>query len=108
MIDRRLLLACAAAIIAVPAVAQAPSELKIIAPAGPGGGWDTAARSIQQVLTGTGLAKSVQVQNVTGAGGTVGAGSTVGRDTPPGALTVVRGPLHQKMGYQRPAKKKPA
>ncbi|CAN7375166.1 tripartite tricarboxylate transporter substrate-binding protein [Bosea sp. LjRoot90] len=72
MIDRRLLLACAAAIIAAPAVAQTPSELKIIAPAGPGGGWDTAARSIQQVLTGAGLAKSVQVQNVTGAGGTVG------------------------------------
>lgn len=72
MIDRRLLLACAAALIAAPAVAKAPSELKIIAPAGPGGGWDTAARSIQQVLTGTGLAKSVQVQNVTGAGGTVG------------------------------------
>jgi putative tricarboxylic transport membrane protein len=72
MIDRRLLLACVAALVAVPAVAQAPAELKIIAPAGPGGGWDTAARSIQQVLTGTSLAKSVQVQNVTGAGGTVG------------------------------------
>lgn len=72
MIDRRLLLACAAALIALPALAQAPAELKIIAPAGPGGGWDTAARSIQQVLTGAGLAKSVQVQNVTGAGGTVG------------------------------------
>ena len=52
---------------------------------------------------------SVLVAPVTiGAGGTVGAGSTVGRDTPPGALTVVRGPLHQKMGYQRPVKKKPA
>ena len=70
MIDRRLLFACAAALVSIPALAQAPAELKIIAPAGPGGGWDTAARSIQQVLTGTGLARSVQVQNVTGAGGT--------------------------------------
>ena len=43
-----------------------------MAPAGPGGGWDSAARSIQQVLSQTGLAKSVQVTNVTGAGGTVG------------------------------------
>jgi putative tricarboxylic transport membrane protein len=61
-----------AAITLVASTAFAQQELKIIAPAGPGGGWDTAARSIQQVLTQTGLAKSVQVVNVTGAGGTVG------------------------------------
>lgn len=49
---------------------------------------------------------SVLVAPVTiGAGGTVGAGSVVGRDTPPNALTVVRGPLKQKANYQRPAKK---
>ncbi|MDF2812801.1 MAG: C4-dicarboxylate transporter substrate-binding protein, partial [Microvirga sp.] len=56
----------------VASAALAQQELKIMAPAGPGGGWDSAARSIQQVLTQTGLAKSVQVTNVTGAGGTVG------------------------------------
>nr|WP_255726571.1 tripartite tricarboxylate transporter substrate binding protein [Microvirga sp. ACRRW] len=56
----------------VASSAFAQQELKIMAPAGPGGGWDSAARSIQQVLTQTGLAKSVQVTNVTGAGGTVG------------------------------------
>src|SRR3712207_1135108 len=43
-----------------------------MAPAGPGGGWDAAARSIQQVLTQAGLVKNVQVTNVTGAGGTIG------------------------------------
>jgi putative tricarboxylic transport membrane protein len=43
-----------------------------MAPAGAGGGWDGAARSVQQVLTQLKLAKSVQVTNVTGAGGTVG------------------------------------
>ena len=58
------------ALFATTALAQ--QEFKIIAPAGPGGGWDSAARSIQQVLTQTGLAKSVQVTNVTGAGGTIG------------------------------------
>jgi putative tricarboxylic transport membrane protein len=61
-----------AAMTLVASSALAQQELKIIAPAGPGGGWDSAARSIQQVLTQTGLAKSVQVVNVTGAGGTVG------------------------------------
>ncbi|HEX2545926.1 MAG TPA: tripartite tricarboxylate transporter substrate-binding protein, partial [Ramlibacter sp.] len=57
---------------ALPAVAQAPLELKITAPAGAGGGWDGAARSLQQVMTATSAAKSVQVVNVPGAGGTVG------------------------------------
>jgi putative tricarboxylic transport membrane protein len=54
------------------AFAQAALELKITAPAAPGGGWDGASRSLQQVITATGAAKSVQVVNVPGAGGTVG------------------------------------
>jgi putative tricarboxylic transport membrane protein len=59
-----------AALAAFPATAQ--TELKIMAPAGPGGGWDQTARSMQQALISSGLAKSVQVFNVTGAGGSVG------------------------------------
>jgi putative tricarboxylic transport membrane protein len=75
--------------IAGPSWAQAPSELRIMAPAGPGGGWDTAARSIQQVLTATGLARSVQVQNVTGAGGTIGLAQFItGAKGDPGQLMV--------------------
>lgn len=54
-----------------PAVAQ-DLELSIIAPAGAGGGWDSAARSLQDVMMSTGAARSVQVVNVPGAGGTVG------------------------------------
>ena len=54
------------------AQAQAALELKITAPAGAGGGWDGASRALQQVMTTTGAAKSVQVVNVPGAGGTVG------------------------------------
>ena len=53
-----------------PAVAQ--MELKIMAPAAPGGGWDQTARSMQQALVAEKLAKSVQVVNVAGAGGSVG------------------------------------
>jgi putative tricarboxylic transport membrane protein len=73
---RRLTLAAAAAGLVLvgpagPAFAQA-MELKITAPAGAGGGWDGTSRSLQQVMTATGAAKSVQVVNVPGAGGTVG------------------------------------
>lgn len=66
----RGLVAAAFAMMATAAMAQ--QELKIIAPAGAGGGWDGAARSIQQTLVQLQLAKSVQVTNVTGAGGAVG------------------------------------
>jgi putative tricarboxylic transport membrane protein len=52
--------------------AQAQLELKIMAPAAPGGGWDQTARSMQQALVAAGAAKSAQVVNVPGAGGTVG------------------------------------
>lgn len=73
---RRLTLAAAAVglVLAWPAgptFAQG-LELKITAPAGAGGGWDGTSRSLQQVMTATGAAKSVQVVNVPGAGGTVG------------------------------------
>ena len=47
-------------------------EVSIIAPAGAGGGWDGAARAIQQVMVEIGQARSIQVVNVPGAGGTVG------------------------------------
>jgi putative tricarboxylic transport membrane protein len=66
----RTLIAAATALFATSAFAQ--TELKIMAPAAPGGGWDQTARSMQQALTQSGLAKSVQVTNVPGAGGTIG------------------------------------
>jgi putative tricarboxylic transport membrane protein len=43
-----------------------------MAPAAPGGGWDQTARSVAQGLIEAELAKSVQVTNVPGAGGTIG------------------------------------
>ncbi|MDB5744041.1 MAG: C4-dicarboxylate transporter substrate-binding protein [Polaromonas sp.] len=74
-LNRRIFTAAiaVAAVLSTPVMAQAPLEqLKITAPAAPGGGWDGASRSLQQVLTATGAAKTVQVVNVPGAGGTVG------------------------------------
>lgn len=48
------------------------ADYKIMAPAGPGGGWDQTARSMQTALQDEKIAGSVQVNNVPGAGGTVG------------------------------------
>ncbi len=50
------------------------SRLRIMAPASPGGGWDTTARLLQRVMQTTGLTRNVQVFNVEGAGGTIGLG----------------------------------
>jgi putative tricarboxylic transport membrane protein len=50
----------------------APSELTVMAPAAPGGGWDQTARSMQSVLQEGGIVPNVQVVNVPGAGGTIG------------------------------------
>jgi len=51
--------------------------LTILAPAAPGGGWDQTSRAMQQVLRDTGLAPSVQVLNVPGAGGVIGLAQLV-------------------------------
>src|SRR5215204_3821772 len=85
----RVAVAAAAAMLATSAHAQL--ELKIMAPAGPGGGWDAAARSLQQVMTATGAAKSVQVTNVAGAGGTVGLAQFVNAAKGDGNQLMVNG-----------------
>lgn len=46
--------------------------IEIMAPAAPGGGWDTTAREMQRVLQEEGIAPTVEVYNVEGAGGTIG------------------------------------
>lgn len=55
--------------LAAPALA---ADYTIMAPASPGGGWDQTARTMQEVLQAEGISDAVQVQNVPGAGGTVG------------------------------------
>jgi putative tricarboxylic transport membrane protein len=66
---RTLLGAALAISIAAPAFAE---DYMIMAPAAPGGGWDSTARTMQEVMQAEGISPSVQVQNVPGAGGTVG------------------------------------
>jgi putative tricarboxylic transport membrane protein len=57
--------------LALPASAFA-ADYTIMAPAGPGGGWDQTARSLQEAMTAEGVSGNVQVVNVPGAGGTIG------------------------------------
>jgi putative tricarboxylic transport membrane protein len=66
------------------AIAQAtcpggyPSDsLELMAPAAPGGGWDTTAREIQTVLQSGVIDQNVEVVNVEGAGGTIGLAQLV-------------------------------
>jgi putative tricarboxylic transport membrane protein len=53
------------------------TPIEIMAPAAPGGGWDTTAREMQRVLQEEGIAPTVEVYNVEGAGGTVGIAQLV-------------------------------
>jgi len=66
-------------------------ELKIIAPAAPGGGWDQTARSIQQALVAEKIVKSAQVINIAGAGGTVGLAQFVNGAKSDGNQLMVNG-----------------
>src|SRR5215207_2914671 len=46
------------------------TPIEIMAPAAPGGGWDTTAREMQRVMQEEGIAPTVEVYNVEGAVGT--------------------------------------
>jgi putative tricarboxylic transport membrane protein len=83
-LTRRGAVAAGAAFGAVAAAKQARAEiggLEIIAPAGPGGGYDQLARATQEVLQEKQLAADVQVQNIPGAGGTIGLAQFVTKRT---------------------------
>ena len=67
------------------------AELRIMAPAGPGGGWDQTARTIQATLQSEGLVTNIQVENVAGAGGTVGLQQFVNRSSGDPAAMIVGG-----------------
>lgn len=89
--SRRVLLAATllgGLALALPAQAQIGS-LEIMAPAGPGGGYDQLARAAQEVLQVKQLASGVQVVNVPGAGGTIGLAQFVTkRSRNPGVMVV--------------------
>jgi putative tricarboxylic transport membrane protein len=84
-------LAAVAMTVAFATSAAAQMELKIIAPAAPGGGWDQTARSLQQAMTAEKLVRSAQVVNIPGAGGTVGLAQFVTSSKGDGNVLMVNG-----------------
>jgi putative tricarboxylic transport membrane protein len=87
---RRALVA-GAALVAMAGAASAQMDIKMMAPAAPGGGWDGTARSLQQAMTAIGAAKSVQVTNVPGAGGAIGLAQFVNSAKGDGSQLMVNG-----------------
>jgi putative tricarboxylic transport membrane protein len=82
MIRRHLLaaaLAVAVGTAGLSGAAYAVNDLRIIAPAGPGGGWDQTARALADVMAASG-ATGITVENVPGAGGTVGLAQLVDQE----------------------------
>ncbi|MFK3983465.1 Bug family tripartite tricarboxylate transporter substrate binding protein [Micromonospora sp. NPDC050397] len=71
------------------AVKYPTTTLELMAPAAPGGGWDSTARALQKALTDSKLvSESVEVYNVPGAGGTLGLSQLVTKN---------KGDAHQLM-----------
>ena len=86
------------ALVAGPVAAQSSSgsppsfdQLRIVAPAGPGGGWDQTARVMQQALQGAGIARTAPVENIPGAAGTIGLARFIGAERGSGDAVLVSG-----------------
>jgi putative tricarboxylic transport membrane protein len=87
---------------AAPALAQLSSsgragsgptfdQLRIIAPAAPGGGWDQTARVMQIALQQAGLVRTAPVENIPGAAGTIGLARFIGAERGNGDAVLVSG-----------------
>ena len=93
-----LLVAALAAWAASPAPASRavpvqPSlqQLRIIAPAAPGGGWDQTARVMQMALQQAGIVRTAPVENIPGAAGTIGLARFIGAERGNGDAVLVSG-----------------
>ena len=78
--------------VSMPAAGQPVlSQLRIIAPAAPGGGWDQTARAMQQVLQRAGIVRTPVVENIPGAAGTIGLARFIGAERGNGDALMVSG-----------------
>src|SRR5687767_14643669 len=81
-----------AALTAAPAGAEPIyQQLRIIAPAAPGGCWDQTARVMQQVLQRAGIVATPVVENIPGAAGTIGLARFIGAERGNGDAVMVSG-----------------
>jgi putative tricarboxylic transport membrane protein len=71
--------------------AQPIAQLRIIAPAAPGGGWDQTARVMQSVLQRAGIVRTPVVENIPGAAGTIGLARFIGAERGNGDAIMVSG-----------------
>lgn len=99
-LNRRRFAAIAAATPLASAVSRTPASaqdewgqetLQIMAPASPGGGWDTTARELQRNLQEAKLVSTVEVFNVPGAGGTIGLADLASKYKGDGHMLMVMG-----------------
>jgi putative tricarboxylic transport membrane protein len=65
--------------------------LQIMAPAAPGGGWDSTARELQRTMQEEGIVETVEVFNVEGAGGTIGLAELASQHSGDGHMLMVMG-----------------
>ncbi len=65
-------LAAAAATAGLPLTSQAATNLKMMIPANPGGGWDSTGRALGKALQDAGVAAAVTYENKGGAAGAIG------------------------------------
>jgi putative tricarboxylic transport membrane protein len=88
--------ACALALAALLAARAAPAQpvfeqLRLVAPAAPGGGWDQTARAMQSALQRAGIVETPVVENVPGAAGTIGLARFIGAERGNGDALLVSG-----------------
>jgi putative tricarboxylic transport membrane protein len=88
---RAFLLALATLTASTAPAQPAFDELRIIAPAAPGGGWDQTARVMQQALQQAGIVTTPVVENVPGAAGTIGLARFIGAERGDGDVVLVSG-----------------
>lgn len=99
----KLLAAAAAAVLATSAAAWEPDKAECIAPANPGGGWDTICRVSSAVLQKTGALKTAMyVTNQPGGSGAVAIASVITkRKGDPGLLVAASNSLTFTMAMGR-------
>ena len=77
-----------------PASASEPLEhLTLVAPSHPGGGWDSTAQAMKQVLEAEGIVRSVEIEHVPGHGGLIGLSNFVGSRRADGHSLLIGGML---------------
>ncbi len=80
-----------AAVKAIDTSKFSSKTLRVMAPAAPGGGWDSTSRAMQRIMQEGDIRKRVDVFNVAGAGGTIGLSQLVAQESGKGDILMTMG-----------------